>query len=80
MENSGYLGSICGIKVIASPLIGDVPVIELNKDLDVSPEFRAKCNQFYLELFGTYKPVYIVGGDYVMHPETIGLINMPGDH
>ena len=80
MENSGYLGSICGIKVISSPFIQDVPVIELSEDLDVSLEFRAKCNQFYLEFFGTYKPVYVVGGDYVMHPETIGLIKMQGDH
>ena len=33
------------------------PVIQLSETLDVSPEFRKKCNDWYIDMFGYKEPV-----------------------
>jgi len=47
-----------GIPIIESPHIQDLePVIKLSEHVNVSPEFRDKCNQFYIDMFGYKEPM-----------------------
>lgn len=64
------------IPIIESELIPETtrePVIELSEDCPVSDEFRKKCNEWYIKMFG-YKDVsyaYMSKGNIFMNPKHI---------
>jgi hypothetical protein len=44
--------------VTVNPYAEDLdPVIQLSQDLPVSDEFREKCNDWYIKMFGYKEPV-----------------------
>ena len=72
---SGELGKFMGMKIIASPLVPETkPRIELSSALDVSPEFRDKCNAFYLEFFGLEAVMYVFGDTLATNPVNVAKI------
>ena len=51
--------NFCGVPIIENPHVPDLePVIQLSEILDVSPEFRKKCNDWYIDMFGYKEPVF----------------------
>ena len=47
-----------GIPITVNPYAEDLePVIQLSQDLPVSDEFREKCNDWYIKMFGYKNPV-----------------------
>lgn len=63
-----------GIKIVSSPYLTE-PVIRLSPDLDVSDEFRAKCDAFYERLFGRRPAAYMINNDYLAaHPEIVSAL------
>lgn len=69
---------INGMNIIASPLITEVPRIQLSHDFNVcSPEFKVEFNQWLKEHFGTYLPVYVISGNTIaMHPKQVALLKL----
>ena len=66
--------SYCGIPIIENRYLTE-PVISLSPDLDVSEEFRAKCNAFYENLFGRRPAVYMVNDQFLAaHPDIVRAI------
>lgn len=71
-NQNGLIASYNGMPIITSPSLPEfVPVIELSHKVDVSPEFRAKSNARYLELFGKKAAVYMMSGKMAVHPKTL---------
>ena len=69
-----------GIKIVSSPYLTE-PVIRLSPDLDVSDEFRAKCNAFYEHLFGRKPAAYMVNNEYLAaHPEIVSAFREYADN
>jgi len=69
------MNTYCGIPIIASDLIPESqPTIELRNDVNVSSEFRNKCNQFYIDMFGYKTVMFMVDGKYVANPRTIKML------
>ena len=49
-----------GIPIIENPHLQDLePVIKLSDTVNVSVEFRNKCNKFYIDLFGYREPMML---------------------
>lgn len=47
-----------GVPVIESPHVQDLePIIKLSEHVNVSPEFRNKCNQHYIDVYGYREPM-----------------------
>jgi hypothetical protein len=65
-----------GMKVMESPLIQEVPRLQLSRGFnDCSPEFKQHMNDWLREKFGTYLPTYMIGGHtIVMHPRHVAML------
>jgi len=71
MNQAGEL-TFMGFPVHISPCIPDeTPVLELSYNVDVSPEFRAKCNSLYLRLFGTRPYFLMIGNNMIASPNNM---------
>jgi len=71
--------SYCGIPIIENRYLTE-PVISLSPDLDVSEEFRPKCNAFYENLFGRRPAAYMINNQYLAaHPDIVRAINKKFD-
>ena len=70
--------TLLGMKVIKSPLITEVPRLQLSHDFNAcSPEFKEEMNAWLRQRFGTYMPVYVIGGNIIaMHPKNVAMLRM----
>lgn len=70
--------TLFGMKVIVSPVIQPVPVLQISPDFKwCSDEFRAKHNAWLLERFGTKDVVYVMNGDTaVISPRHAAMIRL----
>jgi hypothetical protein len=67
-----------GMKIIESPLIAEVPRLQLSHGFnDCTPKFKAEMNNWLRQKFGTYMPTYIIGGHTIMmHPSHLALLKL----
>ncbi len=71
----GLLGTFAGIDIIADERLPEfTPVIELINHVNVSPEFRAKTNAWYLEMFGEKRTMLMIAGKGSANPKTVALM------
>lgn len=63
-----------GMRVITSPLIMPVPILEIPHDFEwCTSAYRAKHNAWLLERFGAVEPIYRISDDTVaMSPKRYG--------
>lgn len=67
------MNTFFGIKVVESPHVQPVPVLQLSPTFEwCTPEFRAKTNAWLLERFGTMEVAYF------FNPRALGLAGSPG--
>jgi len=53
-----YPRTLASVPILENEHIQDLePVIQLSSKVNVSPEFRKKCNAWYIEMFGYKQPV-----------------------
>ena len=63
-----------GIDIVESYLAVE-QVIRLSDDVMVSDEFRAKCNAYYLSVYGMKPCAYMINNDtLVAHPEIVKVL------
>ena len=68
----GMIDRFYGIEIIANPAIPEKQQkIKLSQKVDVSQEFREKCDKFYLDFFGEESTVYVMGGKMFANPRTV---------
>lgn len=70
--------TLYGMKVIESPLITEVPKLQLSHDFNAcSPGFKAEMNTWLRQRFGTYFPAYVIGGHtIVLHPKHAAMLRL----
>jgi len=57
LDGCGFT-AFAGVPIIENPYMDDLfPVIQLSADVNVSDEFRKKCNQYYIDMFGYSEPM-----------------------
>ena len=73
MNEIGGMGPFNGIKIIENEFLSKTePILKLRNNIAVSDEFRAKCDAFYLDLFGDKPVFYMIDGCITAHPDNIG--------
>jgi hypothetical protein len=70
------VGTYMGIEIIESPFVVPVPKIQLRSDFTACTEgMRQRTNAWLLARFGTYTPVYVIGGSTMaVHPSHMAAI------
>jgi hypothetical protein len=70
--------TLYGMKVIESPLITEVPKLQLSHDFNACSEGMKKhMNDWLREKFGTYLPCYVLGVDTIaMHPKHTAMLKL----
>lgn len=59
--------SFNGFEVFVDDNIKEQPVIELSHNLMVTPEFRKKCNEYYVKMFGYKEVAYVVQNKMIVN-------------
>lgn len=69
-----------GMKVVESTLVREVPRLQLRQEFNACSEgVKGEMNRWLRDRFGTYLPVYVVGGDTVlMHPISAAALRARG--
>jgi len=70
-----------GMKIVESPLIMEVPKLQLSHGFNAcSDAMKKHMNDWLLENFGTYLPCYVIGGDTIaMHPKHVAMLRLQND-
>jgi hypothetical protein len=69
--------NIFGMNIVESSFITEVPRLQLSYNYCGTEEFKAEMNEWLKQKFGTYMPVYIIGGNAIaMHPNNVALLKM----
>ena len=65
-----------GMKIVESPLIMEVPKLQLSHDFTAcSDAMKKHMNDWLREMFGTYLPCYVIGGDPIaMHTKHVAML------
>ena len=71
-----YMNTFNGMKIVESPLISEVPKLQLSHDFTAcSDAMKKHMNDWLRETFGTYLPCYVIGGDTIaMHPRHAAML------
>lgn len=69
-----------GMKIVVSPLIPEVPKIQLSDNFNAcSPEIKRGMNEWLKCRFGTHFPAYVIAGNTcLVHPEHVALLRLVG--
>lgn len=71
------MNSLFGMNIIESAHIKPVARVVLSDKCPCSDVVRSDFNAWLAEQFGTYFPVYFIGGDTVcVHPSQIAMLKM----
>jgi len=66
-----------GMSIISSDLIPEnQPRVQLSNKVNVSQEFRVKCNAQYLDWFGVESFAHIIGEEIAMNPKHVAALKL----
>lgn len=61
------MNSLFGMKVLTSPLVQPVPVLQLSYEFNACTDsFKIKMNKWLLDTFGTKEVMYVMGGNTLL--------------
>lgn len=71
--------NLLGFKIIVSPHLEPVPVLQMHPDCDpqglwCTPQLRAETNQWLVEMFGKEDRIYMYGKNVVMNPKQAAML------
>ena len=74
------MSTLFGMKIVESPLIAEVPKLQLSHDFNAcSDAMKKHMNDWLLERFGTFLPCYVIGSDtFVVHPSHAAILRLKG--
>jgi hypothetical protein len=72
--------TLYGMKVVESPLVTEVPNLQLSPGFDVcSDTMRDHMNNWLLAMFGSHMPCYVFQDTIVMHPRHAAMLRDTSD-
>lgn len=68
MDGTPQAPRFTGLRIVTSPLLESVPVLQVRDNVPMTDEGRANMNKWLLDMFGTRDVVMFMNGGVVMSP------------